>query len=294
MKQLIPHQVKKGEVGRLLVSCVDQPGITMGISRFLNEQGANLSNSEQYVVGDHFFLRVEFRFDDLSENIEELRKEFARIAEPFEMEWRMIPASRKHRMAIFVSKADHCLEDLLWRWRNKELDAEITMVVSNHLDLKPLVEPYGIPYYHIPVTKETREEAARKQAELLQAEKIDTIVLARYMQIIPNWMVKEYKNRMINIHHSFLPAFEGAKPYHRAYDRGVKLVGATAHYVTSELDKGPIIEQDVQRISHLDTVRDIVRIGKDTERLVLARAVRWHLNDRVWVTGNKTIVFSGT
>ncbi|SFJ47648.1 formyltetrahydrofolate deformylase [Thermoflavimicrobium dichotomicum] len=285
-------KLKKEDQGRLVLSCPNQPGIVAEVTRFLYEREADIIQIEQH-MDEHFFLRVVFQCDQFERRIEEIRQQFAPIAESYEMQWRMVSAARKHRLAIFVSKEGHCLQDLLWRFQTGELEAEISMVISNHADLKPLVEPYGIPYYHVPVTKETREEAARIHMELLEPAKIDTIILARYMQIIPSWMTQRYRHQIINIHHSFLPAFAGAKPYHRAYERGVKMIGATAHYVTEELDQGPIIEQDVKRVDHRYSVEDLKRIGRDIERIVLARAVRWHIQDQVMVDGNRTIVFSG-
>lgn len=290
------EMAQKQDVGRLLISCPDQLGIVATVSRFLAEKGANIIHSDQHSTDlEHgtFFLRIEFQLADLAKKVEELRQDFAPIAMQLAMNWEITLASRKQRIAIFVTKEDHCLQELLWRWRIGELNGEIVMVVSNHPDLHPVVEPYGIPYYHIPVTPETREQAAESQMRLLREMEVDLVILARYMQIIPKKMVDAFRNRMINIHHSFLPAFVGANPYHRAYERGVKIIGATAHYVTEELDQGPIIEQDVERVSHRHQVEDLIRIGRDLERLVLARAVQWHLNDQIWVHCNKTIVFPG-
>jgi formyltetrahydrofolate deformylase len=284
------------DIGRLLISCPDRLGIVATVSRFLSQQGANIIHSDQHSTEQEdgsFFMRIEFQLAHLERNIESIREKFVEIAEVFGMEWKITLASHKKRLALFVSKSDHCLQELLWRWRIGDLDAEILMVISNHLDCKPQVEPYGIPYYHIPVTKEIREEAAFEQLDYLQKAQIDTVVLARYMQIIPSSMLEIYKNQIINIHHSFLPAFVGANPYNRAFERGVKLIGATAHYVTEELDEGPIIEQDVQRVSHRHSPTDLKRIGRDIERIVLARAIQWHVNDQVLVHGNKTIVFPG-
>jgi formyltetrahydrofolate deformylase len=285
----------KKNIGRLLISCPDQPGIVASVSRFLYERGANIIHSDQHstcIEKGCFFMRIEFHLDDLPNRMVDLQSDFAAIAHDFRMDWRITQAASKHKIAIFVSREDHCLQELFWRWRIGELDAEIAMVVSNHLHMKELVESYGVPYYHVPVTKETREDAAQIHMELLAEHNVDTIVLARYMQIIPSSMIDRYPHQIINIHHSFLPAFVGAKPYNQAYERGVKLIGATAHYVTEELDQGPIIEQDVQRVNHRHEVEDLKRIGRDLERVVLARAVQWHLNDQVLVFGNKTIVFS--
>lgn len=287
---------QKEDVGRLLISCPDRLGIVATVSRFLSAQGANIIHSDQHstdLENGTFFLRIEFQLAGLAGRVDALRQSFSSIAAEFAMDWEITLASRKKRIAIFVTKEDHCLQELLWRWRIGELDGEIPLIVSNHLDLQPVVKPYGIPYHHIPTTPETREASAEIQMRLLEEEKIDLVILARYMQIIPKKMVDAYYKRMINIHHSFLPAFVGANPYHRAYERGVKIIGATAHYVTEELDQGPIIEQDVERVSHRHQVEDLIRIGRDLERLVLARAVQWHLNDQILVYGNKTIVFPG-
>lgn len=287
---------QKEEVGRLLISCPDRRGIVASVSQFLAEQGANIIHSDQHSTNSEngiFFMRIEFQLPQLTDNVDELRQAFSPIAAEFSMDWKITLAHRKTKIAIFVTKEDHCLQELLWRWRIGELNGEIVMIISNHPDLQPVVEPYGIPYHHVPTTPATREESAEIQMRLLAEANVDLVVLARYMQIIPKKMVDAYRNRMINIHHSFLPAFVGANPYHRAYDRGVKIIGATAHYVTEELDQGPIIEQDVQRVSHRHQVDDLIRIGRDLERLVLARAVNWHLNDQILVYNNKTIVFPG-
>jgi formyltetrahydrofolate deformylase len=240
--------------------------------------------------GGMFFMRVEFDLADLEQRLTALQEDFTRVADRFAMRWSVYRANRRKRIAIFVSKEDHALLELLWQWQAGDLDAEISMVISNHDDMRGLVESFGIPYHHIPVTPDTKAEAEKKQLELT-AGKADLIVLARYMQIVSPKFIEHYPNRIINIHHSFLPAFVGGKPYQQAYDRGVKLIGATAHYVTEELDGGPIIEQDVQRVSHRDNVGDLKRMGRHIERIVLARAVKWHVEDRVLVYQNKTVVF---
>ncbi|GGE04635.1 formyltetrahydrofolate deformylase [Marinithermofilum abyssi] len=293
MNEATDFQSTWADRGRLLISCPDRPGIVAAVSRFLYEQGANIVQSDQHTTdpeGGRFFMRVEFQVDHLPDREQELKRAFQHTADTFQMEWRMTLAARKKRLALFVSKEDHCLQELLWRWRIGELHADIAMVISNHRDLEPAVAPFGIPYHHVPVNKETRLEAEVKHLELMK-DKVDAVVLARYMQIIPSRTIQAYQNRIINIHHSFLPAFVGAKPYHQAHERGVKIIGATAHYVTEELDQGPIIEQDVQRVDHRCRVEDLKRIGRDVERLVLAKAVNWHLNDQVLVHGNKTVVF---
>ncbi|CAM4452246.1 formyltetrahydrofolate deformylase [Paenibacillus tarimensis] len=279
---------------RMLISCPDRPGIVAAVSQFLYEHGANIVQSDQYTMdpeGGMFFIRFEFDLNDLPKELPQLQEDFARVADRFDMKWLTFRASRKKRLAIFVSKEDHCLLELLWQWQAGDLDAEIAMVISNHPDMRELVESFGITYHHIPVTPDTKEEAERQQLEAV-ADKADLIVLARYMQIITPKFIEYYPNRIINIHHSFLPAFVGGKPYAQAYKRGVKIIGATAHYVTEELDGGPIIEQDVQRVSHRDDVTELKRIGRTIERVVLARAVKWHIEDRVLVHQNKTVVFS--
>ncbi|HEY4391225.1 MAG TPA: formyltetrahydrofolate deformylase [Paenibacillus sp.] len=292
----ISGQVKPYEHNRarMLISCPDGPGIVAAVSRFLYEHGANIVQSDQYTMdpeGGMFFMRIEFDLDQLATRIDSLKRDFAEIADKFQMEWNIFQLSHKKKLAIFVSKEDHCLVELLWQWQAGDLDADISMVVSNHADMKEYVESFGIPYYHIPVTPETKREAEQKQLEIVNG-KVDLIVLARYMQIVSPALIQPYRNRIINIHHSFLPAFVGGKPYAQAYDRGVKIIGATAHYVTEELDGGPIIEQDVQRVSHRDDVAELKRIGRTIERVVLARAVKWHIEDRILVHQNKTVVFN--
>ncbi|WP_338533385.1 formyltetrahydrofolate deformylase [Paenibacillus peoriae] len=279
---------------RMLVSCPDGPGIVAAVSRFLYEHGANIVQSDQYTMdpsGGMFFMRIEFDLPNLSATQPQLEQDFAAVAEQFRMEWTISAVSRKKKLAIFVSKEDHCLVELLWQWQARDLDADISLVVSNHPDMKEYVESFGIPYHHIPVTADTKPEAERRQLEVI-GEDIDVIILARYMQIISPKFIEHYRNRIINIHHSFLPAFVGGKPYAQAYNRGVKIIGATAHYVTEELDGGPIIEQDVQRVSHGDDVNELKRIGRTIERVVLARAVKWHAEDRILVHENKTVVFN--
>lgn len=288
-------QSEKQNRARMLISCPDQPGIVAAVSRFLFEHGANIVQSDQYTMdpeGGMFFIRIEFDLDELLDRLPGLEQDFVSVAEQFTMDWRINAAVKKKRLALFVSKEDHCLLELLWQWQAGDLDADIPVVVSNHPDMKGMVESLGIPYYHVPVTKETKPEAERRQLEIVSQYNIDTIVLARYMQIISPKFIEYYPNRIINIHHSFLPAFVGGKPYAQAYDRGVKIIGATAHYVTEELDGGPIIEQDVQRVSHRDNVDDLKRIGRHIERIVLARAVAWHIEDRILVHHNKTVVFN--
>ena len=278
---------------RLLISCPDRPGIVAGISRFLSENSANIVQSDQYSMdpeGGMFFIRLEFDLPDLEHKLVQLESDFRPIAVQFSMNYRFSVAAKRKKLAIFVSKEDHCLLELLWQWQAGDLYADIEMVVSNHVTMRDIVESFHIPFHYVPVTPETKQEAEKKQLELVDG-KVDAIILARYMQIISPQFLQHYPNRIINIHHSFLPAFVGGKPYAQAYERGVKLIGATAHYVTEELDGGPIIEQDVQRVSHRDNVDSLKRIGRHIERIVLARAVQWHCEDRILVHQNKTVVF---
>lgn len=279
---------------RMLISCPDRAGIVAAISHFLFEHGANIVQSDQYTMdpdGGMFFMRVEFDMESLQECLPQVKQDFAVIGERFDMKWQINRVSEKKRLAIFVSKEDHCLLELLWHWQAGDLDADIAMVVSNHNDMRDYVESFGIPYHHIPVTPDTKAEAERLQIEIVEGN-ADVIILARYMQIISPRFIEQYRNQIINIHHSFLPAFVGGKPYHQAYSRGVKLIGATAHYVTEELDGGPIIEQDVSRVTHRADVNELKRIGRTIERVVLSKAVHWHVEDRVLVHQNKTVVFN--
>lgn len=279
---------------RLLIACPDRPGIVAAVSTFLYERGANILESAQHSTDPDagtFFMRMEFEVDDEDAGVSSLEDAFAReIAPRFEMDWRLSQDTPRKRIGILVSRHDHCLLDLLWRWRRGELGADIAHVVSNHPDLRADVEAFGLPYTHIPVSNDRKAEA---EAEILRvfSGSVDLIVLARYMQILSGRFLDLAAVPIINIHHSFLPAFVGADPYRRAYDRGVKIIGATAHYVTEELDEGPIIEQDVERVSHRREIHELERIGRDIERSVLARAARWHIDDRVIVHGNKTFVF---
>jgi formyltetrahydrofolate deformylase len=280
--------------GRLLISCRDRPGIVSAVSTFLFESGANIVDSNQHSTdpaGGHFFMRMEFSTPpELTR--EELTGRFqAQVASRFGMRWRVRWAGERKRMAILVSRYEHCLLDLLWRWRSGELDANVELVCSNHRDLEADVASFEIPYVHVPFTPDTRERA---EAQLLEhlAGRFDVIVLARFMRILSGQFLEAVGAPMINIHHSFLPAFPGRNPYRRARERGVKIIGATAHYVTEELDAGPIIEQDVVRVSHGHDEDDLERLGRDIERTVLARAVGWHLEDRVLVHDNRTVVFA--
>jgi len=281
-------------VGRLLVSCTDRPGIVAALSQFLRDHGANILQSDQHTTdpeGGVFFMRTEFRLDGLDERGEELERAFAaEVARPFAMQWRMEYAAHRKRVAILVSRYDHCLAELLWRWRRGELYADIPLVVSNHADMAGEAARFGVRFEHVPVPRDAKPAAEAALLELLGGS-FDLVVLARYMQILSPTFLEAVRTPIINIHHSFLPAFAGADPYARAYERGVKLIGATAHYVTEELDAGPIIEQDVARVTHREHPETMIRLGRDIERTVLARAVKWHLEDRVLVHGNRTVVF---
>jgi formyltetrahydrofolate deformylase len=281
-------------IGRLLVSCMDRPGIVAALSRFLAGRGANIVQSDQHTTdpeGGSFFMRTEFRLDGLEDQADELERAFAEeVGEPFGMDWQMRYASRRKRVAVLVSRHDHCLAELLWRWRRGELYADIPLVVSNHAEMASEAARFGVRFEHIPVTPETKPAAERALLELLGGT-FDLIVLARYMQILSPTFLAVARIPIINIHHSFLPAFAGANPYARAYERGVKLIGATAHYVTPDLDEGPIIAQDVVHVSHADTPASLTRRGRDLEAVVLATAVRAHLDRRVIAYANRTVVF---
>jgi formyltetrahydrofolate deformylase len=271
--------------GRLLITCPDRHGIVAAVAGFLAASGANIVSSDQHSTdpeGGEFFMRMEFTLEQ--GDLDALGRAFAQeVAERLDMQWRLTDADRPKRVAILVSREDHCLVDLLWRHRRGELHAEIPLVASNHPDHRADVEAFGIPYHHVPHPNEPELLALLRGADL--------VVLARYMRILSGEFLAELRTPIINIHHSFLPAFAGANPYQRAFERGVKIIGATAHYVTEELDAGPIIEQDVARVSHRDHADAMMRLGRDIERTVLARAVKWHLEDRVLVHGNRTVVF---
>ena len=280
------------ERGRLLISCPDRPGIVAAVSQLLFEQRANLVDSDQHTTDpDHgmFFMRVEFDLPELESRFSQLDGALELLRQRFSMQARLSREGQVKKVALFVSRQDHALLELLWQWKAGDLKADLVAVVSNHPDLREVVESYGVAFHHVPVTADTKREAEARALEL--AGEADLVVLARYMQILSPAFVAAFPQRIINIHHSFLPAFIGANPYVQAYARGVKLIGATAHYVTAELDQGPIIEQDVHRVGHRDDVDDLKRLGRQVERTVLARAVRWHLEDRVLVYGNKTVVF---
>ena len=290
---MIP-QTKDSNTARLLISCPDRPGIVAAVSQFLYSHGANILDSSQHSTdpsGGRFFMRMVFYLQDLDLTRAQFERAFQEVvASKFDMTWRIAYADQRKRMAIMVSKYDHCLLELLWRWRSGELNVEIPFIISNHEDLRSVVEGFGLPYHVIAINKDNKQEQEAQTLELFEGQ-VDFIVLARYMQILSEQMIAKYPGRIINIHHSFLPAFVGANPYKHAYQRGVKLIGATGHYVTEDLDEGPIIEQDVRRVSHRNTVQDLVMVGRDIERAVLARAVAAHVEDRVIVHENKTIVF---
>ena len=282
------------DAATLLVSCPDQRGLVAALAQVLYGHGANIFDADQHTdrVAGVFFQRIGFDLHELRTDRVSLQRAIAEVAERMRMSWRLAWAGDVKRVAIFVSRTDHCLYDLLLRHRAGELSCEIALVVSNHPDLKPVADQFGVDYHVFPIQNENRRDQEAHEIELLERSRIDLVVLARYMQILSDDFVSRYAGRIINIHHSFLPAFAGGKPYHQAHARGVKLIGATAHYATADLDEGPIIEQDVIRASHRNDVADLVRKGRDLERTVLSRAVRWHLEDRILVYGNKTVVFS--
>ncbi|MBE9191050.1 formyltetrahydrofolate deformylase [Gloeocapsopsis crepidinum LEGE 06123] len=276
----------------LLISCPDQKGLVAKIANFIYANGGNIIHADQHTdfAAGLFLTRIEWQLDEFNLPREFIAPAFSAIAQPLQAHWQLHFSDTIPRIAIWVSKQDHCLFDLIWRQKAKEFTAEIPVIISNHPDLKEVAEQFGIDFHYIPITKENKSTQEVKQLELLQEYKINLVVLAKYMQIVSTEFITQFP-KIINIHHSFLPAFVGASPYHQAYERGVKIIGATAHYVTSELDAGPIIEQDVARVSHRDDVADLIRKGKDLERVVLARAVRLHLQNRVLVYGNRTVVF---
>ena len=283
------------KTAKLLLHCPDKPGILAEVTDFITVNKGNIIYLDQYVdhVQNIFFMRIEWELKDFLVPQEKIEDYFATLyAQKYEMNFRLYFSDTKPRMAIFVSKMSHCLFDLLARYTAGEWNVEIPLIISNHPDLQHVAERFGIPFHLFPITKETKEEQEKKEMELLAKHKITFIVLARYMQVISEQMINAYPNRIINIHHSFLPAFVGAKPYHAAFERGVKIIGATSHYVTTELDAGPIIEQDVVRITHKDTVQDLVNKGKDLEKIVLSRAVQKHIERKVLAYKNKTVIFN--
>jgi formyltetrahydrofolate deformylase len=287
-------ELAAGDIGRLLLRCADRPGLVAAVSAFLAGAGANIVSLDQHATsqsGGIFMQRTIFHLPGLAAARDTLEREFAeKVAGPYDMDFRLTEAAKPKRVAIMASKDDHCLLDLLWRNRRGELEMSVVMVIANHPDLAEQVRPFGVPFIHIPATKDIREQAEQRQLDMLRGN-VDLVVLARYMQIVTPHFLSEVGCPLINIHHSFLPAFIGAAPYRRARERGVKLIGATAHYVTADLDEGPIIEQDVVRVDHRHEVDDLVRLGADVERAVLSRAVSWHCEDRIIRNGNQTIVF---
>jgi len=277
----------------LLVSCPDRRGIVAALAQVLYGHGANILDADQHTdpVAGQFFQRIRFDLADLHTDRVSLERGIGEVAGRFGLRWQLAHPERKKRVAIFVSRYEHCLVDLLWRHRAGELLCELALVVSNHPELRATTEQQGVRFEVFPITKENKAEQEGRELALLESERVDLVVLARYMQVLSADFVARFPARIINIHHSFLPAFQGGRPYHQASERGVKLIGATAHYATTDLDEGPIIEQDVARATHRDSIDDLVRKGRDLERTVLARAVRWHLEDRILVYRNKTVVF---
>ncbi|MEM5566773.1 formyltetrahydrofolate deformylase [Psychroserpens sp. AS72] len=274
------------------IHCKDQSGIIAAVTNFISDNKGNIVYIDQHVdrEQDIFFMRIEsefttFEMDAFTSNFKTV------LVDKFQMKWRIYNAEDKPKMAIFVSKYDHCLYDILGRYRSGELHCDLPFIISNHLDLKPIADNFNVPFYHIPVTKDTKADAEQQQLQLLKDHNIDFIVLARYMQIVSGKLIDLYNNKIINIHHSFLPAFIGAKPYHSALKRGVKIIGATSHYITEELDAGPIIEQDVARVSHTYSIKDLITKGRDLEKIVLATAIKHHINRKVMVYNNKTVIF---
>ncbi|MTF39589.1 formyltetrahydrofolate deformylase [Cyanobacterium aponinum UTEX 3221] len=287
------------DTATLLVSCPDQQGLVAKIANFIYANGGNIIHADHHtdLEAGLFLSRIEWQLQGFNLPRHLINEAFGALAQrhfvtasPLQAKWKLHFSDTVPKVAIWVSKQDHCLYDLLWRIKSKELKAEVGLIISNHPDLDPIAQQFNIEYHHLPITKENKKEQELKQLELLKNAEIDLVILAKYMQVLSSDFIKEFP-AVINIHHSFLPAFIGAKPYHQAYSRGVKIIGATAHYVTQDLDAGPIIEQDVVRISHRDTVQDLIRKGKDLEKIVLARGVRLHLQNRVLVYGNRTVVF---
>ena len=279
----------------ILIHCRDQKGIIAAVTNYIASIEGNIIYLDQHVDGDQdvFFMRLECEFDNDHFDLEIIKDNFQKhLANPFSMSWSAHRQENKPKMAIFVSKYDHCLYDILSRFSTGELHVEIPLIISNHNDLSSVARRFSIPYHYIPFTKENKEAGEKAQIEILKEHQIDFIVLARYMQIITPNLIELYKNRIINIHHSFLPAFPGAKPYHSAFNRGVKIIGATSHYVTDELDEGPIIEQDITRVTHSHSIEDFIMKGKDLERMVLARAIKLHAQRKTMVYNNKTVVFA--
>jgi formyltetrahydrofolate deformylase len=289
----MPDAPKASRSAVLLVSCPDRKGLVATVSDYIYKHGGNILHTDEHTdaASSWFLMRVEFDLSGFDVPLPDVHKSFGPIADLFHMNWRLADSANRPKMGILVSRYDHCLVDLLYRHKIGELRCDIPFIISNHPDNKPTADFYGIPFFHVPVDKDTKREAEQKQIALIREHQIDFTVLARYMQVLSNAFVATFPHRIINIHHSFLPAFIGAKPYHQAFERGVKLIGATSHYVTEVLDDGPIIEQDVVRISHRDSVDDLLQKGRDLEKVVLSRGVRWHIENRVLLYGNKTVVF---
>jgi len=280
-------------VYRLVISCPDQVGIVASVAQYISEKGASIveANHHTDAANSWFFMRHEILASSLKEDLADFEAGFAAVADKFDMTWYLSDSESPKKIALFASKESHCLADLLHRWHENELPGEVVCVVANHDDLRSMVEWYKVPFHHVPVTPDTKPQAFAEAEAVVAQYDADVIVLARYMQILPPKMCRDYAGQVINIHHSFLPSFVGAKPYHQANERGVKLIGATCHYVTEDLDEGPIIEQDVIRVNHAHTIDDMKRLGRDVEKTVLARGLRYHLEDRVLIRGNKTVVF---
>lgn len=282
------------ETATLLIHCPDKPGLVHDVTGFIASHHGNIIDLQQHIdPGENtFFMRLEWSMDGFALDRSEVDPRFGTLGRRHEMQWKLSFSADRRRVALFVSKENHCLYDLLARYESGDLAIDIPVIVSNHEILRPAAERFGIPFAHFPMTKENRFDQEAKQIELLREHRVDAVVLARYMQIVSPALIDEFANRILNIHHSFLPAFVGAKPYHQAHERGVKLIGATSHYVTADLDQGPIIHQDVMRVSHEDSVSDLVRLGRDLEKTVLAKALWWHVKDKVLVYKNKTVVFA--
>jgi len=281
--------------GILLIECEDQTGIVSSITEFIYSNKGNIVELDQYLDNEngHFFMRIEWALDNFTIERDKIGEYFnTLLARRFNIRFNLYFNDVKPRMALFVTKLSHCLFDILGRWQNGGLEVDIPVVISNHEHLKPIVEKFGLKFYYVPITKENKLKQEQKHLEILEENKIDFIVLARYMQIIGKELINNYQHKIINIHHSFLPAFVGAKPYHAAYERGVKIIGATAHYVTEDLDAGPIIDQEVSRVTHHNTIKDLVLMGQDAEKITLAKAVKKHVDRKTFVIGNKTIIFN--
>ncbi len=296
IQRLAGNSFKKNNMQQItiLIHCADQKGIIAAVTDFILKVEGNITYIDQHVdrEQDVFFMRLECELTNKNSNVTAIKNVFKQsIAADFDMKWEIHTKEQKPKMALFVSKYDHCLFDILGRFSAGELNVEIPLIISNHEDLRPIAERFKIPFFYVPFTKENKEEGERQQIELLQKHEINFVVLARYMQIITPNLISLYENKIINIHHSFLPAFPGAKPYHSAFKRGVKIIGATSHYVTAALDEGPIIEQDIARVSHINSVEDFIMKGRDLERIVLARAIKLHAERKTMVYGNKTVVF---